>query len=135
MPDHNDQTKMQALLALGQSVWLDYLSRGLTRSGELQALITDGLRGMTSNPTIFEHAIGETNAYDAALSRGHLLQEQIETCSRRSRSKMSVRRRTFSGRSTIRQMVVTDSSRLRFLPGWLVTATARWPKPAGSGER
>ena len=50
-------SKMQGLLDLKQSVWLDYLSRGMTRSGELQALIDSGLRGMTSNPTIFEHAI------------------------------------------------------------------------------
>ncbi len=61
------QTTMQALLDLGQSVWLDYLRRGMTRSGELQALIDDGLRGMTSNPTIFEQAIGGSTDYDADL--------------------------------------------------------------------
>src|SRR5438552_6036608 len=61
------QTAMQALLELGQSVWLDYLRRGMLRSGELQSLIDDGLRGMTSNPTIFEHAIGGSTDYDDAL--------------------------------------------------------------------
>jgi transaldolase len=64
-------TKMQALLAQGQSVWLDYLQRGMTRSGELRRLIDRGLRGQTSNPTIFEHAIGTSADYDedfAALS-------------------------------------------------------------------
>src|SRR6266496_3096716 len=61
------QTAMQALLELGQSVWLDYLRRGMLRSGELQALIDDGLRGMTSNPTIFEHAIGGSSDYDDEL--------------------------------------------------------------------
>ncbi len=61
------QTAMQALLEQGQSVWLDYLRRGMLRSGELQALIDDGLRGMTSNPTIFEHAIGGSTDYDDAL--------------------------------------------------------------------
>src|SRR2546429_5252317 len=61
---------MQALLDLGQSVWLDYLRRGMLQSGELQRMIDDGLRGMTSNPTIFEHAIGGSTDYDAALSRG-----------------------------------------------------------------
>ena len=61
------QTAMQALLEQGQSVWLDYLRRGMLRSGELQALIDDGLRGMTSNPTIFEHAIGGSTDYDEAL--------------------------------------------------------------------
>jgi transaldolase len=62
------QTAMQALLELGQSVWLDYLRRGMLRSGELQSLIDDGLRGMTSNPTIFEQAIGGSNDYDDELT-------------------------------------------------------------------
>ena len=61
------QTAMQVLLEQGQSVWLDYLRRGMLRSGELQGLIDDGLRGMTSNPTIFEHAIGGSTDYDDAL--------------------------------------------------------------------
>src|SRR5688572_10715246 len=61
------KTKMHALLGLGQSVWLDYLRRGMTRSGELSALIDDGLRGMTSNPTIFEGALASTD-YDDALA-------------------------------------------------------------------
>jgi transaldolase len=59
--------KMQALLEAGQSVWLDYLRRGMTRSGELSALIDDGLRGMTSNPTIFEQALSSTD-YDDELA-------------------------------------------------------------------
>lgn len=59
---------MRALLDLGQSVWLDYLRRGMTRSGELEAMVADGLRGMTSNPTIFEHAIATTSDYDDALT-------------------------------------------------------------------
>jgi transaldolase len=60
---------MQALLALGQSVWLDYLHRDMTRSGELRALIEDGLRGMTSNPTIFERALSTSTSYDRDLAR------------------------------------------------------------------
>jgi transaldolase len=60
-------TKMRALLEQGQSVWLDYLRRGMTRSGELGALIDDGLRGMTSNPTIFEQALSSTD-YDEDLA-------------------------------------------------------------------
>ena len=61
------KTKMQALLDAGQSVWLDYLRRGMTRSGELSALIDKGLRGMTSNPTIFEQALSSTD-YDDELA-------------------------------------------------------------------
>ena len=68
MMDTSSPTKMQALLELGQSVWLDYLHRRLTRSGELQTLIDRGLRGMTSNPTIFEHAIGGSADYDDELA-------------------------------------------------------------------
>jgi len=53
---------------LGQSVWLDYLGRGAIKSGQLQRLIEqDGLSGVTSNPDIFEKAIGESHDYDAAI--------------------------------------------------------------------
>jgi transaldolase len=62
-------SRMAALLELGQSIWLDYLRRGMLRSGELARLITDGLRGMTSNPTIFEQAIGGSTDYDEALAK------------------------------------------------------------------
>jgi transaldolase len=48
-------------------VWLDYLRRGMTQSGELQAMIERGVRGLTSNPTIFEHAIGGSSDYDDSL--------------------------------------------------------------------
>jgi transaldolase len=64
MMETHTKTKMQALLDIGQSVWLDYLHRRMTRSGELRALIEAGLRGMTSNPTIFEHAIASGSDYD-----------------------------------------------------------------------
>ena len=59
---------MRALRARGQSVWLDDLRRGMTRSGELEAMVADGLRGMTSNPTIFEHAITASADYDDAIA-------------------------------------------------------------------
>ena len=53
------------MAALGQSIWLDYIRRNLIVSGELRRLIEeDGLRGMTSNPSIFEKAIGESHDYD-----------------------------------------------------------------------
>jgi transaldolase/glucose-6-phosphate isomerase len=52
----------------GQSIWLDYIRRSLISSGGLQALIqNDGLRGVTSNPSIFEKAIGGSTDYDDAL--------------------------------------------------------------------
>ncbi len=50
---------------LGQSIWLDYIRRDLIASGELRRLIADdGLRGMTSNPSIFEKAITGSHDYD-----------------------------------------------------------------------
>jgi transaldolase/glucose-6-phosphate isomerase len=58
------------LLEFGQSWWLDNISRGFTASGALLALIErDGLRGVTSNPTIFEKAIDESSDYDDAIKR------------------------------------------------------------------
>ena len=57
-----------ALADAGQAVWLDYLHRKILEDGELKRLIAeDGLKGMTSNPSIFEKAIGEGDDYDAAL--------------------------------------------------------------------
>ena len=55
---------LQSLHDHGQSVWLDYLRRSLITSGELERLIEeDGLRGLTSNPSIFEKAIAGSNDY------------------------------------------------------------------------
>jgi len=59
---------LKALLSYGQSMWLDYIRRDLLTSGKLKAMINDdGLRGMTSNPSIFEKAIGESSLYDDLL--------------------------------------------------------------------
>ena len=55
---------------LGQSPWYDYITRDLVATGELRRLIRDdGLRGMTSNPTIFEKAIAGSASYDADIRR------------------------------------------------------------------
>jgi transaldolase / glucose-6-phosphate isomerase len=60
---------LKDLLKFGQSVWLDYIRRDLLTSGELKRLIAeDGLRGMTSNPTIFEKAITGGTLYDDLLT-------------------------------------------------------------------
>jgi transaldolase len=61
------QTALHRLQALGQSVWLDSISRDLIHSGELQRLVEQGLLGMTSNPTIFEKAITGSADYDDLL--------------------------------------------------------------------
>jgi len=59
------ENPLKKIEALGQSIWLDYIRRDLITSGRLRRLIEeDGLRGMTSNPSIFEKAIAESNLYD-----------------------------------------------------------------------
>ncbi len=57
--------QLQKLETFGQSIWLDYIRRDLIESGELRRLIReDGVKGMTSNPSIFEKAIKESHMYD-----------------------------------------------------------------------
>jgi transaldolase len=59
---------LKELLNYGQSMWLDYIRRDLFTTGKLKQMIADdGLRGMTSNPAIFEKAIGESSLYDDML--------------------------------------------------------------------
>jgi transaldolase/glucose-6-phosphate isomerase len=61
-------TKIQELAQLGQAIWLDYIQRGFIKDGGLQKLIDLGLRGITSNPTIFEKAIAHSQDYDRDLA-------------------------------------------------------------------
>jgi transaldolase len=64
MPDSN----LHKLSALGQSVWIDYLSRQMLQSGKLARMMEeDAVVGVTSNPTIFQKAIAEADAYDDQL--------------------------------------------------------------------
>jgi len=59
---------LQELLDYGQSMWLDYIRRDLFTTGKLKSMIAnDGLRGMTSNPAIFEKAIADSSLYDDIL--------------------------------------------------------------------
>ncbi len=60
--------KLVELLSHGQSVWQDYIERGQTRSGGLHKLVLAGLRGVTSNPSIFEKAIAGGAAYDEQVA-------------------------------------------------------------------
>ncbi|MGC8660243.1 MAG: transaldolase family protein [Desulfomonilaceae bacterium] len=60
----------------GQSIWLDFIRRDMLVSGELKRLIEqDGIKGMTSNPAIFEKAITQTSDYVAAI-RGLALEDK-----------------------------------------------------------
>jgi transaldolase/glucose-6-phosphate isomerase len=61
---------VKALENHGQSVWLDFLARGFVVKGDLQKLIdTDGVKGVTSNPSIFEKAIDSSDEYDSAIAQ------------------------------------------------------------------
>jgi transaldolase / glucose-6-phosphate isomerase len=60
----------KALENHGQAVWLDFLARGFVAKGDLRGLIeTDGVKGVTSNPSIFEKAIGSSDEYDAPIGK------------------------------------------------------------------
>src|SRR5580704_12064925 len=61
---------VKALENHGQAVWLDFLARGFVAKGDLKKLIdTDGVKGITSNPSIFEKAIGSSDEYDGAIGK------------------------------------------------------------------
>ena len=61
-------SRLHQLSELGQSVWIDVLSRDMLRSGELERLIVeDAVVGVTSNPTIFQKALAAGDAYDEQL--------------------------------------------------------------------
>lgn len=63
----------------GQSIWLDFLRRNLVTSGQLQKLVDeDGLKGITSNPSIFEKAISGSSDYDAAVKTWALEGKSVE---------------------------------------------------------
>ncbi len=57
-------SKLHTLARTGQAIWFDYIRRSLITSGEMQSLIEKGVRGVTSNPTIFEKAIAGSSDYD-----------------------------------------------------------------------
>lgn len=63
------KTKAAELCEFGQSIWLDYISRPLLETGQLKALLSQGLRGMTSNPSIFEKAVGGGADYDEEIRK------------------------------------------------------------------
>src|ERR1700748_3437961 len=71
MASKTEQGTMNPVKALenhGQAIWLDFLARGFVSGGDLKKLIdTDGVKGVTSNPSIFEQAIGSSDKYDGAI--------------------------------------------------------------------
>ncbi|HPP80946.1 MAG TPA: transaldolase [Deltaproteobacteria bacterium] len=61
-------SRLHELARVGQSVWFDYIQRSLISSGELSRLIREGVRGITSNPAIFEKAITQSGDYDVEIA-------------------------------------------------------------------
>lgn len=60
--------RLKALAEYGQAIWLDYIRRDILKDGTLQRMIEeDGVSGLTSNPAIFQQAIGESDLYDEAI--------------------------------------------------------------------
>jgi transaldolase len=76
-------SKLHELTNLGQSIWLDYIRRSFLISGDLENLIKLGVRGMTSNPTIFEKAINGSTDYDktmeALINDGYSVEKLYES--------------------------------------------------------
>ena len=62
-------TKLHDLHAAGQSVWIDYIRRDMLTSGSIHETIADGVRGLTSNPSIFKIAIADSSDYDADIEQ------------------------------------------------------------------
>jgi transaldolase len=61
------ETIFKQMSNCGQSIWLDYISRSLIDTGKLKHLVKAGLRGLTSNPTIFDNAVSRSNDYDSRI--------------------------------------------------------------------
>lgn len=65
------KTTVMELSELGQSIWMDSISRSMIETGELQEMIDKGVMGMTSNPTIFDQAISTGTDYDEKIRELH----------------------------------------------------------------
>jgi transaldolase/transaldolase/glucose-6-phosphate isomerase len=64
-----EEERLRELAQIGQAIWLDFINRSIINSGELKSLVDRGVRGLTSNPAIFEKAIRTGGEYDEDLLR------------------------------------------------------------------
>lgn len=71
-------SRLKALEALGQSVWLDYIRRNLITTGELKRMVEEGLSGVTSNPSIFEKAISGSTDYAEFIAQLEAQRDESE---------------------------------------------------------
>ena len=129
---------LEQLLQCGQSVWLDSISRDLIKSGQLQRLVTgDKLHGLTSNPTIFEQAIGHSDAYDDALRQ--LLRANEKQTEKTLFEALAIEDIAWPQMCCdpymMKLMVETDMSAWRYHPTWHVIPEAVLQKPSAYGKR
>ena len=71
------KTTIEKLAEFGQSAWLDNISRNMIETGKLKQMIGLGLRGMTSNPTIFDKSISLSNDYDERIKELHKIGKSV----------------------------------------------------------
>ena len=131
------ENPLRALQVYGQSVWLDYIRRSLITSGELRRLIDeDGLRGVTSNPAIFEKAIAGSSDYTEILeapdARGRWMRRRFM---RGSRSAIFRTPPTCCAPCTSETRGVTATSAWRSRRSSPTTRQVRWTKPGDCGGR
>ena len=104
------KSRLHQLSALGQSVWIDYLSRDLIESGALaKAIAEDAVVGVTSNPSIFQKALAQGHAYDDQIAASNVGDAESVFLS------LALRRRRGRLRSTPAGLGAnTSTRRLRF---------------------
>jgi hypothetical protein len=125
---------LKKLEKLGQSIWLDYIRRDLIISGELRRLIEeDGLRGMTSNPSIFEKAIAESHIYDQEIHDLALEKKNVKAIYELSARVMFRVLLTNSELFMTRRTVKMDMSAWRSTLIWHMTQKAQLRKPVDCG--
>ena len=120
----------QLLHNLGQSLWLDNITRDLLNSGTLKRYIDElSVTGLTSNPTIFDHAIKNSSAYDAAIRKNLARVNRARSCFSIWRWKISPRPPISFDPSTTGPTAWTGGCRWRFRPCWPTTRRALSPRP------
>ena len=129
---------LKDLQRYGQSVWLDYIRRSLITGGELRRLLDeDGLRGVTSNPAIFEKAIAGSADYEDQLTE---LTKRADLDAKAAYEILAVRDiqdvgRHPASRSTPRPGGATATSASRSRPTWPTTRRARSTRRGACGRR
>ena len=130
------ENPLRALQVFGQSVWLDYIRRSLITGGELRRLIDeDGLRGVTSNPAIFEKAITGSSDYRAALDQPDIRTLDAKAFMSNWRLRISRTPPMCSAPCTMRRRGVTATSAWRSHRSSRTTQRLRSTKRGDCGRR